>query len=83
MYVGQILAEIWSGMISDCHPVLAGYINKEAEEEILNKPLEWKSDHIGESQYSGTSLKRTSSKADTSLRRTKNFVPDEFPRNPL
>ena len=41
MYVGQILAEIWSGMISDCHPVLAGYINEEAEEEILNKPLEW------------------------------------------
>ena len=33
--------------------------------------------------YSGTSLKRTSSKVDTSLRRTKNFVPDEFLRNPL
>ena len=33
--------------------------------------------------YSGTSLKRTSSKADPSLRRTKNFVQDEFLRNPL
>ena len=33
--------------------------------------------------YSGTSLKRTSSKSGTSLRRTKNFFPDEFLRNPL
>ena len=33
--------------------------------------------------YSVTSLKQTSSKADTSLRRTKSFVPDEFLRNPL
>ena len=33
--------------------------------------------------YSGTSLKWTSSKADTTLSRTKNFVPDEFLRNPL
>ena len=32
---------------------------------------------------SGTSLKRTSCKAETSLRCTKNFVPDEFLRNPL
>ena len=34
-------------------------------------------------EYSGTSLNRTSSKADTSLRRIKNFVSDEFLRNPL
>ena len=33
--------------------------------------------------YSRTSLKRTSSKADNSLRRTKYFVPNEFLRNPL
>ena len=33
--------------------------------------------------YSGTFLKWTSSKADTSLRQTKNLVPDEFLRNPL
>ena len=38
---------------------------------------------ISSRDYSGTSLKRTSSKADTSPRRTKNFVPDEFLRNPL
>ena len=31
--------------------------------------------------YSGTSLKRTSSKLDTSLRQTKHFVRDEFLRN--
>ena len=36
----------------------------------------------GDEKYSGTSLKRTSSKADTSLRRTKILVPDEFLRNP-
>ena len=33
------------------------------------------------SKYSGTSLKRTSSKPDTSLRRTKILVADEFLRN--
>ena len=33
------------------------------------------------SKYSGTPLKRTSSKADTSLRRTKILVPDELLRN--
>ena len=33
--------------------------------------------------YSGTFLKWTSFKADTSLRRTKKFVQDEFLRNPL
>ena len=34
-------------------------------------------------KYSVTSLKRTSSKADISLRRKQIFVPDEFLRNPL
>ena len=34
-------------------------------------------------KYSGTSLKRASSKVDTSLRWTKNFASDEFLRNPL
>ena len=38
---------------------------------------------IETTKYSGTSLKRTSSKANTSLRQTKNFVLDEFLRNPL
>ena len=33
------------------------------------------------SKYSGTSLKRTSSNADTSLRQTKILMPDEFLRN--
>ena len=44
MHVGQILSEMWSG-----HPVLAEYINE--EEEILKKSLEWKNNHIRESQY--------------------------------
>ena len=51
MHAGQILAEIWSGMIIDSHPVLAKYMNEKAEEEILKKSLEWKSNHIGESKY--------------------------------
>ena len=46
MHVGQILSEMWSG-----HPVLAEYINEEEEEEILKKSLEWKNNHIRESQY--------------------------------
>ena len=33
--------------------------------------------------YSGTSLKRTFSKADICLRQTKNFVPVDLLRNPL
>ena len=44
MHVGRILSEMWSG-----HPVLAEYINE--EEEILKKSLEWKNNHIRESQY--------------------------------
>ena len=44
----------------------------DAAENILHRIL----------MYNGTSIKRTSSKADTSLRQTKNFVPDEFLRNP-
>ena len=51
MHAGKILAEIWPGMIIDSHPVLAEYINEKAEEEILKKSLEWKSNHIRESQY--------------------------------
>ena len=50
MHAGQILAEIWSGMIIDSHPVLAKYINEKVKEEILKKCLEWKINHIGESQ---------------------------------
>ena len=53
---------------------------------ILN-PWEFSSnfsvDFVFFKKYSGTSLKWTSSKADTSLRRAKNFVPDEFLKNPL
>lgn len=44
MHVGRILSKMWSG-----HPVLAEYINE--EEEILKKSLEWKNNHIRESQY--------------------------------
>ena len=43
---GKILSEMWSG-----HPVLIKYINEEAEEEIRKKSLEWKNNHILESQY--------------------------------
>ena len=51
MHAGKVLAEIWSGMIIDGHPVLAEYINEEVDEEILKKSLEWKSNHVRESQY--------------------------------
>ena len=40
MHAGQILPELWSGMLIVGHPVLAEYINEEAEEEILKKSLE-------------------------------------------
>ena len=51
MYEGQILAEVWSIMIIDSHPVLAEYIHEEAEEEVLKKYLGWKSNHIRELRY--------------------------------
>ena len=38
-------------MIIYSHPVMAQYINEEAEKEIIKKFLEWKSNHIRESQY--------------------------------
>ena len=49
--VGEIAAEIWSGMIIDRHPVLTKCINWGAVEEIPKKSLEWKSYRILESQY--------------------------------
>ena len=51
MLTGQIFTEIWSGMMIAGHPVLTENINEEAEEEILKKSLEWKSNDICESQY--------------------------------
>ena len=47
----QQKSEIWLGIIINGHPVLAEYFNKEEEEEILKKSLEWKSNLICELQY--------------------------------
>ena len=51
MHTGKNVAEIWSSMIINNHPVLTEYIYKEADEEIVKKSLKWNSNHIRESQY--------------------------------
>ena len=47
---GEILAEIWSNVIIDGHPVIAQYVEKK---EIAPVPLNemWMSDHVQTSQY--------------------------------
>ena len=45
------LASIWSKMMIDGHPVLAEYISKETDLELIKKSEEWKSMHVRESQY--------------------------------
>ena len=48
---GEVLAEIWSNMVIDGHPVQAEYIQPK---EITSKELpdmHWYSNHVRESQY--------------------------------
>lgn len=54
-FAGQTLAQIWSEMVIDKHPVIAEYISPENSEtdasDLIKKDAKWKSLHDQTSQY--------------------------------
>ena len=50
-YAAEILAELWSKLVIDGHPVVAEFINEEPLEITITKSEEWKAKHVRESQY--------------------------------
>ena len=50
-YAAEILAELWSKLVIDGHPVAAELINEESLEITVTKSEEWKAKHVRESQY--------------------------------
>ena len=49
-YAGKILAEFWSKLVIDDHPVIAEFVRNEASEITITKSEEWKANHLCESQ---------------------------------
>ena len=50
-HAGKVLAEVWSNMSIDGHPVVAEFISDEANEPVVSKSEKWKAIHVRESQY--------------------------------
>ena len=50
-YAGEILAELWSKMVIDGHPVVAELIKDPPSEVSIIKSEEWRANHVRESQY--------------------------------
>lgn len=50
-FAGKVLAEIWSTMNIDGHPVHATYVNSGEPELPVEEHIKWYSDHVRESQY--------------------------------
>ena len=50
-YAGEILAELWSKLVIDNHPVIAEFVRDEASEITITKSEQWKANHVRESQY--------------------------------
>ena len=50
-YAGEILAELWSKLVIDDHPVIAEFVRDEASEITITKSEEWKANHVRESQH--------------------------------
>ena len=50
-YAGEILAELWSKMVIDGHPVVAEFIKDPQSEVSIIKSEVWRANHVRESQY--------------------------------
>ena len=50
-HAGKVLAEVWSNMSIDGHPVVAEFISDEANEPVVSKSDKWKAMNVRESQY--------------------------------
>ena len=58
-YAGEILAELWSKMVINGHPVAAEFIKHPPTEVSIIKSEEWRANHVRESQYLLQIVKRT------------------------
>ena len=45
------MAEVWSNMSIDGHPIVPEFISDEANEPVVSKSEKWKAIHVRESQY--------------------------------
>ena len=50
-HAGKVLAEVWSNMSIDGHPIVPEFISDEANEPVVSKSEKWKAIHVRESQY--------------------------------
>ena len=50
-YAGEILAELWSKLVIDDHPVIAEFVRDKASRITIAKSDKWKANHVRESQY--------------------------------
>ena len=50
-HAGEVLAEIWSGLVINGHLVVSEYIKHNTPPMPINKPEEWKAGHMRQSQY--------------------------------
>ena len=50
-HAGKVLAEIWSALVVDGHPVVAEYIKDEKTKLPTQKSEKWKAKHVRGSQY--------------------------------
>ena len=83
-YAGNVLADIWSSMMIDSHPVKAVYIS----DEKLTSPSEinsvWYSNHVRESQYFLQIVKCTNTKCCGTFKSSLlKILPDRFLPPPI
>ena len=50
-HASEILAELWSKLVINDHPVVAGFVGEEPSDITITKSEEWKANHVRESQY--------------------------------
>ncbi|KAE8742067.1 hypothetical protein FOCC_FOCC012394 [Frankliniella occidentalis] len=79
-HAGEVLAEIWSSLVIDKHPVKAEYVEPGSEEELPSEPpAEWYSQHVRESQYFLQIAKCDDSSCCSPMRSDlKKILPDGF-----
>ena len=59
---GEILAELWSEIIIDGHPVVAEFVDEDPCDINVVKSEEWKANHVRQSQYCLQIVKCTDNK---------------------
>ena len=50
-HASEILAKLWSKLVINDHPVVAGFVGEEPSDITITKSEEWKANHVRESQY--------------------------------